>query len=118
MENMIDPDSLTITLTLTPQIGGDGLHYVQEKMSRSIGTTLWGPIPADLVQAFMAERKTWFESSCKLHQKLLVERLADGIGMNYNFPVVGDTAAPNPRPHDDGGQAARAGSHEDAEPRD
>jgi hypothetical protein len=112
----MNDDHHTITLKLTPLTGSDGLRYVQEDMSGSIGTTLWGPIPLDLVQRFMAERKEWFESSCKLQQKLLMDRLADGLGMNYNFPVVGDTAAPNPRPHPDGGQDARAGSHEGAEP--
>jgi hypothetical protein len=111
---MIDEqDRHTITLKLTPVIR-DGEHYLREETTGDMGKHLeWGPVPKDMMPLLIEERQVYWRTMVRKLTERMLERVSE---INYSFGVVGDTAAPNPRPHPDGGPAARAGSHEGAEP--
>lgn len=113
---MIDDDALTIKVTWTPFRNADGL-FLREEWAGTPGCTIWGPCPDSInLSDLIAERQAQIKAMVDKQVKNAWVSLADFKPGDYSFSVVGDTAAPNPRPHPDGGPAARAGSHEGAEP--
>ena len=56
-----DENCLTFKATFTPSVEADGC-YVSERTSLDGGFTRFGPMPADWVEPFIAERKQYWST--------------------------------------------------------